>query len=449
MTPEWVPSPFQREDVEFFARQEYGALFYEMGLGKTSTVLAIFAELKRRGFVEKLLVITNQKIAAVTWPAEIVKWRQFRHFTYKLLHGDFKQDRARADVDIYLCPFESLAWLPAIRSQFDMIVVDESSKIKNRAAFRTKAAMYLGKRAKRRYILSGTPAGESIADLYTQIKFLDHGASLGSSWGAFFGRFMYKEGPYKEVPLQGAKERVAALISPFTRERTLKGESIAMPPITHDKLTAVLPEAAMARYRELESTMLLRLENEDVISANAAVLTNHCRQVANGAIYDSEHNWEEVHPAKILGLKTLAEKGVPLVVCYEYQHDKARILAEFGPCPVIGGGTTPTDVARIVEEWNAGRHRMILLHPKSAAHGLNLQGVAANVVFFSNPWSLEETVQLVARVWRRGQLFPVRVTRIVAEDTIDEVIADRVGAKAASQEELMALLRAYARRRIE
>jgi SNF2 family DNA or RNA helicase len=452
LKPLWIPSPYQQADVDAFVNLEYGALFNEMGLGKTSTILEIFRILKERGVVRNMIVITAQKIAAATWPAEIKKWRQFEQFRHILLHGPFKVECAKMDVDIYLCPFESLAWLPAVKEDFDMIVVDESDKIKDMSSFRTKVCWYLGERAKRRYIMSGTPAAEGIEGLYSQYKFLDGGKALGDTFALFKGRYLaqHKYNKYKLVGINGAKEKIAELTGAFTRRTTLEEAGIEMPPISFETIRVELPDDARVKYDEFEATMFMQLtDTQSVISANAAVLSNQCRQIANGALYDEDHNWHPIHNAKLDALQRLYDTEIPLVVCYEYLHDKERILARFGQVPVIGGGTKPEDLKGIVDGWNAGRHRMILLHPKSAAHGLNLQGIAAHVVFFSLPWSLGDTKQLVARLWRRGQIYAVKVWRLLAGDTVDEIVEERVGEKDAGQEELFDLLRSYARRRLE
>lgn len=444
--PIWIPAKYQADDVEAFVQMEYGACFNDMGLGKTSTYLEVFRRLKEAGKVTNMLVVSSPKILSATWPDEIDKWENFHKLTWTYLGGEAKLSHAKQQVDIYLCPFDSLVWLPAIRDTFDMVLIDESSKIKDPTTFRTKASMYLGERAKYRFISSGTPAGENAAsNLYAQIKFLDRGQALGDRLGTFNRRYMVQVDRTKWVPRSGAVQEIASRISHFVRRTTLEEAGIEMPPISYETLEVELPKAAMEKYEELEAEMFLQLaEGRDVLSANAAVLTNHCRQVANGAVYDAAHVPFEIHTAKLEALKKLYDEKVPLVICYEYQHDKARILGALGHHhPVIGGGMDAGEVRRVVKEWNAGKHRAILLHPKSAAYGLNLQEIPAHVVFFSNPWSLDENVQLVARVYRRGQRFPVRCTRIIAKGTIDEVIASRVGEKAENQEELFRLLRAY------
>ena len=444
--PIWVPAKYQIDDVEAFVQMEYGACFNEMGLGKTSTYLEVYRRLKEMGKVSNMLVVSSPKILSATWPDEIDKWKNFHNLSWAYLGGDSKLSQAKRKVDIYLCPFDSLIWLPAIRDTFDMMLIDESSKIKDPMTFRTKASMYLGERAKYRFISSGTPAGEdAAANLYTQIKFLDRGKALGDKLGTFNRRYMVQVNTSKWVPRSGAVQEIAEKISSFTRRTTTEQAGIQMPPITYNTLVVELPKAAKARYDELEAEMFLQLtETRDVLSANAAVLTNHCRQVANGAVYDAAHVPFEIHTAKLEALSSLYAERVPLIICYEYRHDKERILRTLGQHhPVIGGGMAASEVRRVVKEWNAGKHRAILLHPKAAAYGLNLQEIASHVVFFSNPWSLEETVQLVARAYRRGQRFPIKCTKIIAKDTIDEVVASRVGEKAESQEKLFQLLRAF------
>ena len=445
--PIWVPGSHQRADVDFCLQREYAAIFNEIGLGKTTAILEIFRRFKELGLAQSLLVISKPKIVATTWPNEIEKWQQFAHFRWVLLHGESREAAARAQADIYLCPFDSLRWLPAIRERFDMVVVDESSNIKDPNSFRTQCAWHMGGRAKYRYILDGTPAGEGDQDLFAQVKFLDQGLALGSRHSEFFARFMKKDGPYKTKLKDGAKEQIAQRIGHFVRRTTRAEAGIVLPALEFKTREVILPDEAMEKYRELERLMFTQIDEGEVLPANAAVLTGSCRQVANGAVYDSDRIPRVVHNAKLDAVQELAERGKKLVVIYEFKHDLDRLRGRFGlDVPYLGGGIGPGPARRIIAEWNAGQHDMIFLQPQSVAEGVNLQQQAADVVFFSNLWSMRLNVQVVGRVHRPGQMFPVDVWRLIAKGTIDEVVADRIGSKEASQEELFSLLAAYRRR---
>ena len=446
----WTPAPYQEADVQFMLSNEYSAIFNEMGLGKTSTVLEYYRRLKAAGLAQSMLIISQPKICASTWPDEIAKWQNFEGLTHTLLHGPCREQRAVKKVDIYLCPFESLQWLPAIRERFDVVVVDESDKIKDITAFRTLAAMHMGKHAKYRVILSGTPAGEQPAqNLYSQIKFLDQGLALGSDYSQYFARFLVKEPWGKKVsPRPGAIEEIAQRIGRFCRRTTRAEAGIYVPPITYHDVEVSLPPQAREQYDRLEKKMFAEIDGGIVMPANVAVKTGSLRQMANGAVYDQDSIPRWVHDAKLEKLQELANRGKPLLVIYEYGHDLDRIRRRFGlSVPYVGGGVNPAQTRQLVSEWNAGRHRMLLLQPKAGADGLNLQGIGADVVFFSLIWSMRDGVQAVARVWRPGQLFPTECFFLVAQDTIDEVVRGRVGVKEARQQELFDLLRQYRSRR--
>ena len=447
----WTPAPYQEADVKFCVEREYAALFNEMGLGKTSTILEVYRRLKAAGLVNNMLLISKGKICASTWPDEIPKWENFKDLKHVLLHGDHREQRAvRPGVDIYLCPFEALQWLPAIRDTFDMVVVDESDNIKDITAFRTLSAMHMGDKAKYRYILSGTPAGEQpVQNLYSQIKFLDQGLALGSEYPQYFAKYLQKEPWGKKVsPKEGAVEEVARRIGHFCRRTTRAEAGIIVPSITYHDVEITLPPQAREQYDRFEKKTFAEIDGGIIMPANVAVKTGALRQIANGAVYDTDSVPRWVHDAKLDVLGELANRGKPLLVIYEYGHDLDRLRRRFGlHIPYVGGGVGPGQTRTLVKEWNSGRHRMLLLQPKAGADGLNLQGVGADIVFFSLIWSMRDSVQAVARVWRPGQMFPTECFFLVAQDTIDEVVRGRVGIKEARQQELFDLLKQYRSRR--
>lgn len=429
----WEPMWYQKEDVQLLITNEYAALFNEMGLGKTTTILETFRILKAAGVVKNMLVCTLEKIANVTWPNEIRKWEQFKDLSFVSLHGPYKEDFARRpDIDIFLCPFDSLLWLPAIREQFDMVVVDESSKIKDRKAFRTRACCFFGERAKRRYAMSGTPNGQNvIEDLFTQYLFLDGGNALGKNYGAFHGRFMEGSGRNSQ-PKKGAEERVRALTGHFTRSRTKASVGIELPPLTERTIRVDIGGAARVEYKEMQNKLAAIVAGEEIIAANAAVKAGVLKQMANGAAYvyadTDERLTGRLHEAKALAAKEYVAQsnasGRSVLICYEYYHDLEALRGILPGLQWIGGGTD--DALQISADWNAGKLPYLAIHPKSGAYGLNLQEVAGNVLFYSNPWSTEDTLQLIARLHRTGQKWPVEVCRLIASGTIDEEIYSRV-----------------------
>ena len=198
--------------------------------------------------------------------------------------------------------------------------------------------------------------------------------------------------------------------------------------------------------------MFLELITSSVEAISAASLSQRCHQFANGAIYSTDNEtdqrtWEVLHDAKLEALEeVIHEAGGNVMVAYQYKHDLARLRAKYPDAPVLGGGTTVNQTNKIVEDWNAGRIPVLLVHPASAGHGLNLQHGGHTVIFFSLTWSLEQHDQLIARLHRSGQTERVVVHYLCAVDTVDELIFQALQSKARSQQELLNALREYSMR---
>jgi SNF2 family DNA or RNA helicase len=326
-----------------------------------------------------------------------------------------------------------------------MVVVDESSKIKDRKAFRTRACCFYGERAKRRYAMSGTPNGQNVLeDLFTQYLFLDGGKALGKNYGQFHGRFMKGYGR-DSVPKEGAEERVKALTAHFTRSRTKASVGIELPPLVERTIRVDIGPEARAEYREMQNKLAAIVAGEEIVAANAAVKAGVLKQMANGAAYiysdTDERLTGTLHSAKAAATKEYVEQanaaGRSVLICYEYYHDLAALQRILPGLQNIGGGTD--DTMQISADWNAGKLPYLAIHPKAGAYGLNLQEVAGNVLFYSNPWSTEDTLQLIARVHRTGQKWPVEACRLIASGTVDEEILSRVASHKAGMIDFLSL----------
>ena len=208
-----------------------------------------------------------------------------------------------------------------------------------------------------------------------------------------------------------------------------------------NRVRVALPAQAMAAYRTLERECLLALTEDEFISASsAAVLAGKLLQYANGALYREDKSWACVHEAKLDTLAELIEtaSGQPLLVAYHFQSDLARLQVKFPQAQVLG--QDPQTVAT----WNRGEIPLLLAHPQSAAHGLNLQHGGHRLVWFSLTWSLERYQQFNARLHRQGQTQPVVIHHLIAQDTVDEDVMAALARKDTTQAQLLDALRARA-----
>jgi hypothetical protein len=389
------------------------------------------------------------------------KWEDFNHLTYTILHGSDKEERLHEKTDIYLINPEGLKWfLEPGTGRFevvspDVLCVDESTRFKATNTQRFKLLRPRIPSFSRRWILTGTPIPNGIMDIFGQVYILDQGGSLGRYITHFRNKWFYQTGfgGYTWSPMPGAFEEITERIGPLTLRLAAK-DHLSLPNLRIGPQWDIyvdLPRKAMEVYRSLENDFLTRLEGGAIIASNAAAAGTKCRQVANGACYHTEEDedglpdltkkdWYPIHDEKIKALASLREElgGAPLLIFYEFDHDRQRIQKEFDiPCLT---GTTPAKGDALIRQFNDGKLRDLLAHPASAGHGLNMQETCKYVCFFGLTWNLENYIQAIQRVWRRGQENDVTVYRILARGTLDESVAYRLNQKELTQENMLDVL---------
>jgi SNF2 family DNA or RNA helicase len=336
-----------------------------------------------------------------------------------------------------------------------MLVVDESSMFKSQATRRFKELRKYVDRFARRVLLTGTPTPNTMLELWPQMFLMDSGRRLGTSYWRFRDTY-FEKADYMGFHYrlrQGADEAINGAIGSVVLRLDAR-DWLEMPELIVNPVVVDLPPEARAQYKQLEDDMFLTLAQGDVEALNAATLTGKCHQFANGALYTLDRDtgmkngWEHIHDAKLGALREIVEEtGDNVMISYSFQHDLARLRAAYPAAPVLGGGTTAKQTERCVREWNEGMHPVMLVHPASAGHGLNLQAGGHTLIFFSMTWSLEQYDQLIARLHRQGQKHAsVMVHHIITRNTVDEVIVDALQRKARGQRQLLQALRAYALR---
>lgn len=453
---QWTPKEYQERAIRMMLGQQSAGLFLDPGLGKTSTILATFKILKAKGFVTKLLIIAPLRPVYKVWPDEIKKWTNFQGLTYTILHGAEKERNLKKDVDIYIINPEGLQWLldpKTIRPSFDALCVDESTKFKNSQSKRFKLLKPLLPSFKRRWILTGTPNPNGIEDLFGQIYLLDLGRSLGKYITHFRSLYFERSGYnlYDWKPRLGSFSEIVDKISPLILQLSAE-DYLQMPELVYRNIEVELPEEVREKYKQVEEDFLMELEGGTIVAANAASAGTKCRQIANGAVYgedtgDARRVWYPMHDEKLDALESFLEElgGKPVIVLYEFDHDRERILQRLGDIPVLGD-LSPKKFEAIIDRFNRGEVPVVLGHPGSMAHGLNLQSACHHVIWFGITWNLEYYDQAIARVYRQGQENDrVFVYHIVAKDTLDEAVLARLTQKDKSQQSLLKALAEHRR----
>ena len=429
-------------------------LFLDMGLGKTVTTLTAIRQLKYDRFeVRKVLVIAPKKVAEGTWTREKDKWEHTKILRVSpVLGSQAKRIRAlNTPADIYIINRENVCWLVDYYRNdwpFDMVVIDESSSFKSHTAKRFKALASISSRITRLVELTGTPSPNGLDDLWSQVFLLDGGERLGKRYTQFRERYFdpgrrgadgmvydYKAKPGSE---QSILERISDICISMKAEDYLQ-----LPDIIYHTVPVVLDPKALKAYQEMERKMVLELpEDEEEISVtSAAALSNKLLQLANGALYDDGHQVHEIHDCKLEAFTELIEslQGKPALVFYNFQHDKTRILKALEKTKLrIRELKKPQDE----DDWNAGKIDILLVHPASAAYGLNLQQGGNHVIWFGLTWNYELYTQANKRLHRQGQTEKVIIHHLVSTGTRDEDVMQALEKKDDVQNWVMESLKA-------
>lgn len=427
-------------------------LFLDPGLGKTSTCLMAFKILKEKGLVSKALIIAPLRPVYKVWPDEVKKWADFADITYTVLHGGNKEAALAQDVDLYIINPEGLAWLfekGKKRPEWEVLIVDESTKFKNSTTQRFRALKHFLPSFTRRWILTGTPVPNGLMDLFGQVYILDLGRSLGRFITHYRAQFFTPSGygGYEWKPQPDAFQRIVEAISPLILQLSAE-EYLVMPELVFRHVEITLPETTRKTYDELERSFIVALDSStELVALNAAAAGTKLRQIANGAVYTlsaQQRKFEVLHDEKLDALQSLLEElnGHSVLILYEFEHDRDRILRRLGDIPSLSGASASKS-ARIIDGFNDGSVPILLGHPASMGHGLNLQGACHHIIWFGIPWNLEHYDQAIARVYRQGQSSDhVFVYHIIARDTKDGDVHRVLTKKDRNQQSLLHALKA-------
>ncbi|MGX7196745.1 SNF2-related protein [Enterococcus olivae] len=439
---------YQEYSKDFILDHPYCALLLDMGLGKTLSSLTAIEELINVfGDVENVLVIAPLSVAEKTWSDEIAKWDHLQHLTFSKVLGSQKQRLAALSkkADVYLINRENVEWLVnhyQRRWPFQTVIIDELSSFKSSSAKRFKALRKVRPTMKRVIGLTGTPSPNSLMDLWPQIYLLDQGERLCKTITQYRNKYFVPDQQNGHIVYSwrlrpGAEEAIYKKISDICVSMKAK-DYLQLPPRTNNIVSVELDEKDRRKYKELEREYVLEMKDADVVASNAATLSNKLLQLSNGAIYDEFGNEWEIHEKKLEALGRIIDEaqGQPVLVFYQYRHDLDRIQATFKQAKKL-------DVAAgDIDAWNKGKIPVLLAHPQSAGHGLNLQAGGHIIVWFGLTWSLEYYQQANARLDRQGQKEPVIVHHLVTTDTIDEQVIKALENKEVGQEALMAAVKA-------
>jgi hypothetical protein len=462
-----------------YANPEF-MLAADMGIGKTGAVLTVVRRLLDEFLVAHVLVVAPLLVAEETWPEEIEAWRHTAVLHYEVLTGvpERREQRARRLPELSIINKENLTWLIEFWGDdwpYDMVVIDEMSGFKNptkrnkptkvavqqvidgvitklpkstpdeeieaevrKAMKKVKgnltrfgALCRVRKRIDRIVGMTGTPSPNGLEDIWSQYFLLDQGKRLGSSFTDYRRRWFDSDYMgYKYTLRPGAFDCIIERIKDITISMKT-ADFIDMPDVVYNTIPIRLPPKVMKQYKQFEKDLILA--EHDIEAVNSGVLTGKLLQLANGSVYDEDGNAIEIHSMKLDALDLVIEEaaGRPVLVAYSYKFDLEKLKKRYPHAEVVG------ETANLQKRWNAGKIQLLLAHPQSAGHGLNLQYGGCITVWYGLCWSLEFYQQLNKRLHRPGQENTVFIHHIVALGTKDEDVMAVLPLKDATQDALI------------
>lgn len=455
----YTPRVYQQQIIDTIIHVKRCAIFAGMGMGKTSSTLFAIDFLRMIGAVHKVLVLAPLRVATTTWVEEVEKWRDDLDLTIVPIVGS-KAQRMKAlltPADVYTTNYENIGWLVDSCGcwDFDMIVADESTRLKSfrlrGGGVRARMLASVAINQTERFVeLTGTPTPNGLLDLWGQIYFLDSGERLGRTYTVYTHKYFdaRQVGPspfaIKYTPCSWAQDRIHEKIRDICISLQPEDYFDLKDPIIVT-VEVELPHKAREVYDRLLSDMFLELDSgTEIVAANAAALSVKCLQAANGALYTGEGSdaYVELHDAKIEALRSIVTEanGASVLVAYHFKSDCERILAAFPEARVLDANP------RTLRAWNKGEIPILLAHPASAGHGLNLQDGGHILVMFAHWWNLEQYQQIVERIGpvrqlQSGHPRSVFIYNIVARDTLDAEVIERRTSKKEVQDILLECLK--------
>lgn len=395
------------------------ALFQQCGLGKTVSALTAIADIKP----QRVLIVAPLRVAKTVWHNEALKWEHLQHLTFSICVGTPAQrlTALKSNAQIHVINIDCLSWLvkdSAVKPKYDIIVFDEFSLLKSHSSQRFKAAKALCKNIERVVGLTGSPAANSIHDLWSQLFLLDNGERLFKTISAFRAQWFdvgYNQYTFKPKP--AAMNEITAKIDDICL--SMKADDyLDMPAIVHNEILVEMSLPAQEVYKEIRKELIVEVDKETIAVANAAVLVGKCIQIANGFLYDENKNTLVLHQAKGDALESIiSETNASILLFYTFKADLQTIKQRF---PQVQ--TLQDNSEQKVIDWNDGKIPLLACHPASAGHGLNLQQGGNVIVWYGLTHSLELFEQANARIHRQGQTKTVFIHYILAENTIDSAV---------------------------
>lgn len=439
----YKPHEYQKRAMKWAIDRPYCGLFLTMGLGKTIVTLTVVKQLLDCVEVLKPLVIAPKMVAEQTWQAEADKWSHTSNLTLSIITGSEKKRIAalKRKADIYIISRDNISWLVNLQTyrwNFDMLILDELSSFKNRESQRFKAIKKVRPLVRRVIGLTGTPAPNGLIDLWSQLYLLDQGERLGKTVTGYRVKYFHPEKHNGHVVYTyglNAKAEQGIYDSINDICLSMRAEDWLSVPERQDIIKELVLDD-YTQFKAFKETQVMEITGGEISAVNAGALYNKLLQYANGAVYDEDKHAHVVHNKKLDAIEEAVEElqGKPVLIFYQFQSDIERLMSRLSSITLL-------KKKEHIQQWNEGKIPILLAHPASAGHGLNLQQGGNYIFWFGLPWSLELYQQAVARLHRQGQTQVVFNYHFMVKGTPEYEVYSRLLDKTLTQDKLIDALR--------
>jgi SNF2 family DNA or RNA helicase len=449
------PFDHQQKVLDDSYNKEFFALFMEMGLGKSKVIIDTIGMLYKEKQIDSVLIIAPKGVYD-NWvkgeipnhlpdniPRNIVRWtpsssKKFQEEMQEIVFDPFE------GVKFFIVNVEAFSTDRGKKASYyflkknpdNIMVIDESTTIKNRKASRTKNLMQLSNHAKYRRILTGSPVTKSPMDLYSQCAFLDSMALGQASFFAFQNRYAIVQkrvmGPrsFNEITGYRRLDELNELLNGFS-SRTLKADCLDLPEKIYIRRNVELTKEQTKLYDQMKKFALAQLE-EGQLATTASVLTQIMRlqQICCGYLVSDEGEMKVLDSNRLTEmLAAIEECSGKIIIWCNYTHDiieiEKALSSKYGGDSVATyyGATKQEDRQDTVDKFQDIHNplRFFVGQPKTGGYGITL--TAANtIIYYSNSYDLEIRLQSEDRAHRIGQKKAVTYIDLIVENTIDEKI---------------------------
>ena len=399
-----------------------------VGAGKTAITLTAMRDMLFEGVVQRFLVVAPKRVAESVWPTENKLWTPELALTVATGTPAQRVKALHANVQIVVATYDNLQWLAEQPLRFDGVVFDELTRLKNPSGKRFKALLKVLDAIPIRWGLTGSFTSNGLEDVFGQCKVIDQ-TLLGRSKGAFLQQYFHcinrDYGDWE--PRADALPMVMERIKPATFVLDAGEYKDKLPPLHIVEMRCTME---MTEYKAMKKDFMVQFPDAQAVAANTGVVTGKLQQMSSGFVYDTRTTpsdkpgkfittksavWFSDHKFEALADLLAENQHANTIIAYQYQEELAELQRRHP-------GAATLDEPDAIERWNAGAIELLLVHPKSAQFGLNLQFGGNMMVFLSLPWSLTDFEQLIGRLHRNGQTKDVWAYLLLTEQTIDERI---------------------------